>query len=63
MKGGLNLYQYPPNPLSWIDPFGLAQIFDSDIAFLLIPEHMLAIQIIRLLIWMYKIPVMKLVYL
>ncbi len=22
--GGLNLYQYAPNPLSWIDPLGLA---------------------------------------
>ena len=24
LKGGLNLYQYAPNPLSWIDPLGLA---------------------------------------
>lgn len=23
LKGGLNLYQYAPNPLSWIDPLGL----------------------------------------
>ncbi|KOC86664.1 HYD1 signature containing ADP-ribosyltransferase family protein, partial [Winslowiella iniecta] len=23
VAGGLNLYQYAPNPLSWIDPFGL----------------------------------------
>lgn len=25
LKGGLNLYQYAPNPLSWIDPLGLAR--------------------------------------
>jgi RHS repeat-associated protein len=24
LAGGLNLYQYAPNPLSWIDPWGLA---------------------------------------
>ena len=24
LNGGLNLYQYAPNPLSWIDPFGLS---------------------------------------
>ncbi|MGG7670775.1 hypothetical protein ACQ4OC_19350, partial [Yersinia sp. J1] len=24
LLGGLNLYQYAPNPLSWIDPWGLA---------------------------------------
>ncbi|EDS4738683.1 type IV secretion protein Rhs, partial [Salmonella enterica subsp. enterica serovar Oranienburg] len=24
LRGGLNLYQYAPNPLSWIDPLGLA---------------------------------------
>ncbi|EOP1130205.1 hypothetical protein ACGGQL_005387, partial [Escherichia coli] len=23
MAGGLNLYQYAPNPLSYIDPLGL----------------------------------------
>ncbi|WP_263303122.1 RHS repeat-associated core domain-containing protein [Escherichia fergusonii] len=23
LAGGLNLYQYAPNPLSWIDPLGL----------------------------------------
>ncbi|EBE4468514.1 type IV secretion protein Rhs [Salmonella enterica] len=23
LKGGINLYQYAPNPLSWIDPLGL----------------------------------------
>ncbi|MBB2275104.1 sugar-binding protein, partial [Escherichia sp. 94.0001] len=25
LRGGLNLYQYAPNPLSWIDPLGLAK--------------------------------------
>ncbi|HGM5488823.1 TPA: hypothetical protein ACKP1B_000404 [Serratia fonticola] len=24
LKGGLNLYQYAQNPLSWIDPLGLS---------------------------------------
>ena len=24
LAGGLNLYQYAPNPLSWIDPLGLS---------------------------------------
>nr|WP_242413304.1 RHS repeat-associated core domain-containing protein [Salmonella enterica] len=24
IRGGINLYQYAPNPLSWIDPLGLA---------------------------------------
>ncbi|MGU5083999.1 RHS repeat-associated core domain-containing protein, partial [Escherichia coli] len=23
MLGGINLYQYAPNPLGWIDPLGL----------------------------------------
>ncbi|WP_254891947.1 RHS repeat-associated core domain-containing protein, partial [Salmonella enterica] len=23
LNGGINLYQYAPNPLSWIDPWGL----------------------------------------
>ncbi|MGT9195033.1 RHS repeat-associated core domain-containing protein, partial [Salmonella enterica subsp. enterica serovar Typhimurium] len=23
LRGGINLYQYAPNPLSWIDPWGL----------------------------------------
>ncbi|HGF4896970.1 TPA: hypothetical protein ACF5BN_004907, partial [Escherichia coli] len=23
LAGGINLYQYGPNPLSWIDPLGL----------------------------------------
>ncbi|MER3281305.1 RHS repeat-associated core domain-containing protein, partial [Salmonella enterica] len=26
LRGGLNLYQYAPNPLSWIDPLGLATV-------------------------------------
>ncbi|MCE7685134.1 hypothetical protein LZU22_25090, partial [Escherichia coli] len=26
MRGGLNLYAYAPNPLSWIDPFGLSGV-------------------------------------
>ncbi|ECQ6566613.1 RHS repeat-associated core domain-containing protein [Salmonella enterica subsp. enterica] len=25
LKGGINLYAYAPNPLSWIDPLGLAK--------------------------------------
>ncbi|MEC9881400.1 RHS repeat-associated core domain-containing protein, partial [Escherichia marmotae] len=24
LAGGINLYQYAPNPLSWVDPFGLS---------------------------------------
>ncbi|WP_319019466.1 hypothetical protein [Pantoea ananatis] len=24
LKGGWNLYQYAPNPLSWVDPLGLS---------------------------------------
>jgi RHS repeat-associated protein len=26
LRGGTNLYQYAPNPLSWVDPFGLATV-------------------------------------
>ncbi|WP_033853632.1 RHS repeat-associated core domain-containing protein, partial [Yersinia wautersii] len=26
LAGGLNLYQYAPNPLGWIDPWGLAHL-------------------------------------
>ncbi len=26
LRGGLNLYQYAPNPLMWVDPFGLTAI-------------------------------------
>ena len=25
LEGGLNLYQYAPNPLNWIDPLGLSK--------------------------------------
>ncbi|QDY40903.1 RHS repeat-associated core domain-containing protein [Candidatus Pantoea soli] len=25
LAGGLNLYQYAPNPLSWIEPLGLSK--------------------------------------
>lgn len=28
LKGGLNLYAYAPNPLSWIDPLGLSKTQD-----------------------------------
>ncbi len=26
LRGGINLYQYAPNPVTWIDPLGLAKI-------------------------------------
>ncbi|ECA8972391.1 RHS repeat-associated core domain-containing protein [Salmonella enterica subsp. enterica serovar Omuna] len=26
LRGGLNLYQYAPNPLSWVDPLGLTNL-------------------------------------
>ena len=29
LAGGLNLYQYAPNPLNWIDPLGLTKCKDS----------------------------------
>ncbi len=29
LAGGINLYAYAPNPLSWIDPLGLSCSFDS----------------------------------
>ncbi|WP_082683245.1 RHS repeat-associated core domain-containing protein [Entomohabitans teleogrylli] len=29
LAGGINLYQYAPNPLSWIDPLGLKSCFSS----------------------------------
>ncbi|WP_053007472.1 RHS repeat-associated core domain-containing protein [Pragia fontium] len=29
LLGGINLYQYAPNPLSWIDPFGLSNAKNS----------------------------------
>ena len=25
LAGGINLYQYAPNPIDWVDPFGLAK--------------------------------------
>ncbi len=25
LAGGLNVYQYAPNPLGWVDPWGLAK--------------------------------------
>ena len=27
LAGGLNLYQYAPNPIRWVDPLGLARIY------------------------------------
>ncbi|WP_302479328.1 RHS repeat-associated core domain-containing protein [Burkholderia lata] len=27
LRGGINLYQYAPNPISWIDPWGLTGFF------------------------------------
>ncbi|RZN16676.1 hypothetical protein D9734_23165, partial [Escherichia sp. E14S1] len=29
LLGGINLYQYAPNPLRWIDPLGLKSCFSS----------------------------------
>ena len=29
LRGGLNLYRYAPNPISWIDPLGLSCYFNS----------------------------------
>ncbi|WP_254211131.1 RHS repeat-associated core domain-containing protein [Burkholderia multivorans] len=26
LQGGLNVYQYAPNPVEWVDPFGLAKV-------------------------------------
>ncbi|BEM77581.1 hypothetical protein SME38J_16840 [Serratia marcescens] len=26
LRGGLNLYQYAPNPLMWVDPYGLTEV-------------------------------------
>ncbi|XYH22333.1 RHS repeat-associated core domain-containing protein [Pantoea ananatis] len=26
LEGGWNLYQYAPNPLSWVDPLGLSNL-------------------------------------
>ena len=30
LAGGINLYQYAPNPLSWIDPLGLTTEYKSE---------------------------------
>ncbi|HCD1085670.1 TPA: hypothetical protein JD645_RS15565 [Proteus mirabilis] len=27
LLGGINLYQYAPNPMSWVDPFGLMTLY------------------------------------
>ncbi|MDE1464275.1 RHS repeat domain-containing protein, partial [Spartinivicinus poritis] len=27
IKGGLNLYKYAPNPVMWVDPFGLVKVY------------------------------------
>lgn len=31
MEGGRNLYRYPPNPLTWEDPFGLSGACQGDV--------------------------------
>ncbi|WP_244099751.1 RHS repeat-associated core domain-containing protein [Burkholderia ambifaria] len=31
LRGGINLYQYAPNPLSWIDPWGLTGFFTPSV--------------------------------
>lgn len=28
LLGGINLYQYAPNPVEWVDPWGLAKLFE-----------------------------------
>nr|WP_104051625.1 RHS repeat-associated core domain-containing protein [Salmonella enterica] len=30
LAGGINLYQYAPNPLSWIDPLGFTTEYKSE---------------------------------
>nr|WP_241608694.1 hypothetical protein [Rosenbergiella epipactidis] len=30
MAGGINLYQYAPNALGWVDPLGLSREFSTD---------------------------------
>ncbi|BEN15962.1 Putative deoxyribonuclease RhsC [Serratia marcescens] len=44
LRGGLNLYQYAPNPLMWVDPFGLDVIrlrhYTSNQGFAAIKESM-----------------------
>ena len=29
LMGGSNVFQYAPNPVGWIDPFGLAKLFET----------------------------------
>ena len=29
LMGGFNVFQYAPNPVGWIDPFGLAKLFET----------------------------------
>ncbi|MGT0250093.1 RHS repeat-associated core domain-containing protein [Burkholderia pyrrocinia] len=31
LRGGINLYQYAPNPISWIDPWGLTGFFTPSV--------------------------------
>lgn len=31
LRGGLNPYQYAPNPVNWIDPLGLVKVYTGDI--------------------------------
>ncbi|EKP1748511.1 RHS repeat-associated core domain-containing protein, partial [Salmonella enterica] len=33
LAGGINLYQYAPNPLSWIDPLGLSPVSPKTVLF------------------------------
>ncbi|HFL5872618.1 TPA: RHS repeat domain-containing protein, partial [Serratia marcescens] len=33
LRGGLNLYQYAPNPLMWVDPFGLSPVSPKTVLF------------------------------
>lgn len=28
LEGGINFYEYAPNPIEWVDPFGLINIHD-----------------------------------
>ncbi|WP_366526432.1 RHS repeat-associated core domain-containing protein [Pseudomonas sp.] len=33
LLGGLNLYQYAPNPIGWVDPWGWAPVSPKTILF------------------------------
>ncbi|CTT62394.1 Rhs core protein with extension [Escherichia coli] len=47
LRGGLNLYQYAPNPLSWIDPLGLTNLAAAQEQIdAVLREHLSAIQAI-----------------